>query len=111
MDRLGTAVTSELVSFADTATQDTQLVTSVEELKEAVDALSAGGRTNHADAFTKATQLFNPASTNQRVIVMFTDGRTTVGGNPTPIANAAKAQGIIIYCIGSPATAASTNRH
>ena len=31
---------------------------------------------------------------------MFTDGRTTVGGNPTPIANAAKAQGIIIYCIG-----------
>ena len=89
-----------IVSFADTATQDTQLATSVEELKEAVDALSAGGRTNHADAFTKATQLFNPASTNQRVIVMFTDGRTTVGGNPTPIANAAKAQGIIIYCIG-----------
>lgn len=49
-----------IVSFADTATQDTQLATSVEELKEAVDALSAGGRTNHADAFTKATQLLIP---------------------------------------------------
>lgn len=31
---------------------------------------------------------------------MFTDGETTVGPPPTPIAEAAKASGIIIYCIG-----------
>lgn len=31
---------------------------------------------------------------------MFTDGKTTVGAPPTPIAEAAKASGIIIYCIG-----------
>lgn len=49
-----------IVSFSDTATQNTQLITSVAALKTAVDSLSAGGSTNHADAFTKATELFNP---------------------------------------------------
>lgn len=89
-----------IVSFASTATQDTQLITSVEELKAAVDALSADGSTNHEDAFKKAVELFNPMSTNEKIIVMFTDGKTTAGGDPTPITEAAKAQGIIIYCIG-----------
>ena len=89
-----------IVSFADTATQDTQLITSVADLKTAVDALSANGLTNHADAFTKAFQLFDPSSTNAKVMIMFTDGRTTVGENAAPIAAAAKAQGVTIYCIG-----------
>lgn len=89
-----------IVSFADTATQNTQLITSVADLKAAVDSLSAGGRTNHEDAFKKALELFDPASSNAKVMVMFTDGVTTAGGNPTPIATAAKAQGVIIYCIG-----------
>lgn len=89
-----------IVSFSSTATQDTQLITSVADLKTAVDSLSAGGFTNHADAFTKALELFDPSSTNAKVMVMFTDGVTTTGGNPSPIAAAAKAQGVIIYCIG-----------
>lgn len=89
-----------IVSFAQSATQNTQLITSVADLKAAVDALSAGGSTNHADAFTKAVQLFDPMSTNEKVMVMFTDGVTTTGGDPTPIAVAAKAQGIVSYCIG-----------
>ena len=89
-----------IVSFASTATQDTQLITSVDELNAAVNALTAGGSTNHEDAFTKALQLFNPASTNDKVMVMFTDGVTTAGGNPNPVATAAKAQGVIIYSIG-----------
>ena len=89
-----------VVSFAQTATQDTQLITSVTNLKAAVDTLSAGGSTNHADAFTKALQLFDPQSTNDKVMVLFTDGVTTAGGNPTPIASAAKAQGVTIYVIG-----------
>lgn len=89
-----------IVSFADEATKDTSLTTSVEELEKAVYNLSSGGRTNHADAFEKAIQLFDPVSTNQRVIVMFTDGKTTVGENATPVAESAKAQGIIVYCIG-----------
>lgn len=89
-----------IVSFASTATQDTQLITSVKALKDTVASLTAGGRTNHADAFTKAVEMFNPLSTNQKVMVMFTDGNTTTGLPPAPVAEAAKAKGIIIYCIG-----------
>lgn len=89
-----------IVSFADTATADTQLITSVATLKAAVDSLTAGGSTNHADAFTKAVSLFDPLSTNAKVIVMFTDGKTTAGPPPAPIAAAARASGIVIYCIG-----------
>ena len=89
-----------IVSFADTAVQNTQLITSVADLKTAVDSLSADGSTNHADAFEQALALFNPASTNAKVMVMFTDGVTTAGGNPNTIATLAKAQGVIIYVIG-----------
>lgn len=89
-----------IVSFADAATQDTQLVTSVAALKGAVNALTAGGSTNHADAFTKALALFDPMSANARVMVMFTDGVTTAGGPPNPVATLAKSQGVTIYVIG-----------
>ena len=89
-----------IVSFADTAQADTQLITSTATLKAAVDSLTAGGSTNHADAFEKAMQLFDPLSTNAKVIVMFTDGKTTMGPPPAPVAEAAKQAGIIIYCIG-----------
>lgn len=89
-----------IVSFATTATQDTQLITSVQQLNQAVNNLMAGGRTNHEDAFTKALDLFDPASTNEKILVMFTDGVTTQGGDATPITNAAKAAGVTIYVIG-----------
>ena len=89
-----------VVSFSDTATAETQLITSVATLKAAVNGLTAGGSTNHADAFTKAMQLFDPTSSNAKVIVMFTDGKTTAGPPPSPVAAAARAAGIIIYCIG-----------
>lgn len=89
-----------IVSFASTATRDTELITSVSELKAAVDALEAGGRTNHADAFTQAIALLTPPSGNERVIVLFTDGATTAGGDPSPIAASARADGILIYAIG-----------
>ncbi len=89
-----------VVSFASTATANTQLITSVADLKAAVDGLAAGGSTNHADAFARALQLFSTGSTNAKVIVLFTDGRTTAGPDATPIAVAARAQGVTIYCIG-----------
>lgn len=89
-----------IVSFSDNAVQNTQLITSVADLKAAVDSLSAGGSTNHADAFEKALALFNPASSNEKVMVMFTDGVTTAGGNPNTVAALAKSQGVIIYVIG-----------
>ena len=89
-----------IVSFADVATQDTGLITSVASLDATVNALSAGGNTNHGDAFTKAINLFDPSSSNNKVIVMFTDGETTTGPDPSPIAAAARAQGITIFVIG-----------
>lgn len=98
--QIGSGSRIGVVSFAGTATQDTQLITSADDLKAAVDALNAGGDTNHADAFTKAQALFQPASGNARVMVMFTDGLTTAGPDPAAVAAAAKAQGTIIYVIG-----------
>lgn len=89
-----------IVSFASAATQDTQLITSVEELNAAVDALTTAQFTNHADAFEKAAELLDSSTANEKVIVMFTDGVTTAGEDPAPIAAAAKARGIIIYCVG-----------
>ncbi len=89
-----------IVSFADLATQNQPLITDINALKTSIDGLAAGGSTNHADAFTKATELLQNSTANQRFMIMFTDGFTTAGGNPNPIAAAAKAQGIIIYAIG-----------
>lgn len=98
--QIGSGSRMGVVSFSNTAVANTQLITSVDALKAAVDGLSAGGSTNHADAFAKAIQLFDPASSNAKVMVMFTDGNTTIGAPPAPVAAAARAQGIIIYCIG-----------
>jgi Ca-activated chloride channel family protein len=98
--QIGSGSRMGVVSFSSTAVANTQLITSVDDLKAAVDGLSAGGSTNHADAFAKATQLFDPASPNAKVMVLFTDGNTTIGAPPAPVAAAARAQGIIIYCIG-----------
>lgn len=89
-----------IVSFSNNAVTDAQLITSVDILKTAVDNLTAGGSTNHAAAFTEASQLFDPDSDNAKVIVLFTDGNTTIGEPPAPVAAAARAQGITIYCIG-----------
>lgn len=75
--QIGSGSRIGIVSFSDDAVVDARLMTSVADLKSAVDALSAGGSTNHADAFTKATELLETPSTNAKVMVMFTDGKTT----------------------------------
>lgn len=97
---IGSGSRIAVVSFAETATKDTPLITSVSDLKAAVDALVADGSTNHAAAFTAASELLTPPSGNAQVMVMFTDGKTTTGGNPSPIAAAARAAGVTIYAIG-----------
>lgn len=60
--QIGSGSRIGVVSFSNVATADTELITSVAELKTAVDDLRAGDTTNHADAFAKAIQLFDPAS-------------------------------------------------
>lgn len=98
--QIGSGSRIGIVSFSSIATKDVPLTTSVADLKLAVDALGAGGSTNHADAFKKARELFEQQSPNNKVIVMFTDGNTTVGADPSLEAKAARDEGIIIYCIG-----------
>ena len=99
-DAIGSGSRIGIVSFNQTATADTQLITSVAARKDAADALDASGSTNHAAAFSAAMQLFDPQSANAKVIVLFTDGKTTAGPPPAPVAAAARAEGIILYCIG-----------
>lgn len=99
-DAIGSGSRIGIVSFNQAATSDTQLITSVAARKDAADALDASGSTNHAAAFSAAMQLFDPQSANAKVIVLFTDGKTTAGPPPAPIAAAARAEGIILYCIG-----------
>ena len=89
-----------VVSFSDTATTDSPLTDSVDQLKNAVDLMVSGGSTNHAAAFQRAMDLLDPVTGKARVIVLFTDGNTTSGLPPAPVAAEAKARGIIIYCIG-----------
>lgn len=98
--QIGSGSRIGMVSFSTIATKDVPLTTSVADLNLAIDALGAGGNTNHADAFKKARELFDPQSPNNKVIVMFTDGNTTVGADPSLEAKAARDEGIIIYCIG-----------
>ena len=98
-DTIGSGSQIGIVSFSDTATQNAGLMTSVADLKAAADALVSGGSTNHSAAFVQATTMLSE-STNNRVMIMFTDGETTVGPNPSPFAAVARAQGITIYCIG-----------
>ena len=97
--QIGSGSRIAVVSFASTATQDAPLITSVSQLKAAVDGLSAGGSTNHADAFSKAAQLLEHSS-NARVMVLFTDGETNAGPEPGLIAAAARESGTRIYAIG-----------
>ena len=98
--RIGGGSRIGLVSFATTATQDVGLTSSVSTLKNAVEALAAGGSTNHEDAFAKGWQLFRRNSSNAKVMVLFTDGRTTAGGDAGMVASMAKKQGAAVYVVG-----------
>lgn len=97
---LGSGTRMGVVSFSSSAVVDVPLTASVSQLKGAVDALTAGGSTNHGDAFATATQLLETGTNPVKVMVLFTDGNTTAGPPPAPIAAQARDKGIIIYCIG-----------
>lgn len=97
---LGSGTRMGVVSFSSSAVVDAPLTASVSQLKGAVNALTAGGSTNHGDAFATATQLLETGTNPVKVMVLFTDGNTTAGPPPAPIAAQARDKGIIIYCIG-----------
>lgn len=95
-----------IVSFADTATADLGLTGDVAALGTAIDALTAGGSTNHKAAFESGEAMLLPSASPRRIVIMFTDGVTTTGGDPVPVTQSIKASGMEIYCIGLTTTPA-----
>lgn len=98
--KLGGGSQISIVSFARTAKEETPLTSSVSHLKSAIDALESQGGTNHEAAFEKGKSLLASGSAAQKIIIMFTDGLSTVGGSSIPVTDSIKAGGGIIYCIG-----------
>ena len=97
---IGSGSRISIVSFADSATDDTGLSTSVADLKATVNALIAEGQTNHCEAFATSMYVLGTPPENKKVMVIFTDGQTSTGPDPIAAATAAKDAGITIYAIG-----------
>jgi serine/threonine protein kinase/uncharacterized protein YegL len=92
-----------LVSFSHEATLQHPLTHDGDSVKEAIDALSAGGKTNMADGVRVAQEeLEGPRhlQENVPVIILLSDGRSTTGGDPIEAAAVAKAAGTRIFTIG-----------
>ncbi len=100
------------VSFAGAVTTDfgpgdvlTPLTEdNLDEAKDAVTALSAGGSTNIRDALQQGLDLITDAAnaSHRRVLIFFSDGMRTAGGDPTEAAflNQFAANGVTIYSVG-----------
>lgn len=97
--QIGSGSRVGIVRFAQNASEASSLQTSVADLKQTVADLTISGGTNHEAAFTLASQILECCGNNQKVIVMFTDGKSSAGGSAIPITTAAKAAGVLIYCI------------
>ena len=97
---IGNGSRAALISFSSHAKIDVPYTDSVETLKTAVNALTSDGATNHKEAFTKALEVTAPESTNEKIIIVFTDGESIKGYEGYDEAEAAKAKGITIYSLG-----------
>lgn len=92
-----------LVSFSDSATVNQVLSAYAGSVRGAIDGLSAAGSTNMADGLARArAELDGPRhrAANGKAIVLLSDGRPNVGGDPLVEAAAAKAAGARIFTIG-----------
>ena len=91
-----------IVSFSTNATVDVPLTTNADALRDAIDALVAGGTTNHTDAITTGqAQLAGSNPTNSKEMIIFTDGVSVPSAaNGLTAATNARAAGTIIYSIG-----------
>lgn len=90
-----------VVSFADNASVDTGLTSDANAVKAAIDALVANGLTNHSAAIsTGQSQLAGSLPGNAKKMVVMTDGVTTVGGDASDDALAARNAGTEVFGIG-----------
>jgi uncharacterized protein YegL len=89
-----------IVSFASTATVNVNLTPDASLLEAAIDALVASGETNHRAAIQQCAAMLNSSPNPKKVMIIFTDGQTTVGGSANNDALNAQAAGIEIFAIG-----------
>lgn len=90
-----------VISFETNAVVNLPLSTNAALIKTTIDSLVSGDLTNHEAAFQLAqSQLSATNPSNNKVIIIMTDGMKTAGGDPDDDAAAAKASGTEIFCIG-----------
>lgn len=88
-----------LVSFASDATTDVMFTDDPAVMNQGVDALQAKDSTNHEAAFRAAIEMMKTATAGRRIVILFTDGVTSVGGDAIDLAEQLKNSGVEVYCI------------
>lgn len=91
-----------LVSFSTTATLDEGLTSNINQVKNEIDSLTAGGRTAIGDGIQTANNelINNGRSDVPWTQVLLTDGKNNEGIDPLTAASNAAANNIVIYTIG-----------
>lgn len=62
-----------IVSYGRCATIDAPLISSARELHQAIDQLTASGKSNHEAGFARAWQMLSQSQAQQKIILLFTD--------------------------------------
>jgi len=92
-----------VVSFSSQATLDQPLTRAAGAVRAAIDAMTATGDTNIAEAIrTAQAELTSPrrVAGNVPVMILMSDGQPTTGGDPSAAAADAKAAGTRVFTIG-----------
>lgn len=97
-DRIGIILFADNASVLSPLTFDKQMLL---ELVDEIDISMADQLTNIAGAINLAQKRFDEAGTNQKILILLSDGRNTTDGmSPIEAANIAKENGMKIYTIG-----------
>ena len=99
-----------IVGFSSHAETLLDFSTDTAALHDAINSLVIEGATNHRQAFETAESMLSPETEKRRIVVMFTDGATSVGGDPGPVAKRIKDSGAEIYCIGLMSDSTDLNK-
>ena len=89
-----------LVSFSDTATVNSMLSPVVEQAARAAEGLTAGGKSNPAEAIRAAVKLLDMKTPGEKMLFLITDGQTPFRSQTDSAAAEARQAGVTVYCIG-----------
>ena len=89
-----------IITFSNIANGLVNLTNNIENIDEKIDSLTASGKTNHYLAFNMINSYIDEKSSNKKVVVMFTDGITTIGPCPDNLVRDLQRKNVEVYCIG-----------